>query len=303
MSAVRARILLRRIVGLFWLLLLIVALVAVWPARFGGSASFVVVQGESMEPTYHTGDLIYARSVDDVEVGDIAVYRDESPVGGEVLVIHRIIEQLDDGRFVFQGDNRDQPDGTRPSADRIVARPVVNLGPIPTALLLRLPLLLALLVGATMVWWLWPRRDELAEDEPAEEQGATPIDRVSELVASAAERPIGEARPYPLFATITSRWSPSVGTTRRVAEPVGSSSAEVTRRAPTIRCCEGANTMPTEVTSRTAVAVSAAERPPVAMTTTSTSRMRAATSPSTRSAAGEPSTTSTLTPELVSAGQ
>lgn len=69
-----------------------------------------VVNGVSMEPAMHTGDLTMTRQVDpgDLAVGDIVVFRT-----GHSEVIHRVIEIEDtaQGRvFVTQGDNNNTPD-------------------------------------------------------------------------------------------------------------------------------------------------------------------------------------------------
>jgi signal peptidase len=69
-----------------------------------------VVNGVSMEPAMHTGDLAMTRDVDpgDLAVGDIVVFR-----AGHSDVIHRIIEieETAQGRvFVTQGDNNNTPD-------------------------------------------------------------------------------------------------------------------------------------------------------------------------------------------------
>lgn len=155
----------RQTIDIATLVVLLGILATIWPARFGGAATFVVVRGESMEPTYHTGDLIYARSADSFGIGDVAVYRSSGEADDGQLVIHRIIDRDDDGRFVFLGDNREYPDDVRPMPQDLVARPVVNLGPWPTQVLLRLPLLLAFVVGVTVVWWLWPRAAEFDDTE------------------------------------------------------------------------------------------------------------------------------------------
>jgi signal peptidase len=250
----------RRLGAFVAVVALTAALVAVWPARFGGATRFVVVRGESMEPTYHSGDLIYARSAGDFAPGEIAVYRQpEADGSGTSLVIHRIVDHLDDGRYVFQGDNRDYPDDTRPTAEDIVARPIANLGPLPTEILFRLPLILALVIGATFTWYLWPR-DESAEAAP-DPVGSIP-----------------DQRPMPVTLN---RSFPSGRTTRK-PEPVGMRTSAVTRRAPTTRWSDGASTTPTSVTSRTSTTSDEADRLPVSATMTSTASKRASTSASIR---------------------
>lgn len=80
-----------------------------WPLGLGGNASYVVVSGPSMEPTYHTGDLVIARQKPDYEAGDIVVYRTE--YGN---VIHRIVSGDRDG-YVLQGDNNETIDQWQPT--------------------------------------------------------------------------------------------------------------------------------------------------------------------------------------------
>ncbi len=74
---------------------------AVWvlfaPAQIGGRASYVIVNGNSMEPVYHRGDLVVVSTAQRYGIGDIITYR--HPDIGQI--IHRIVEEEnDDGRFV-----------------------------------------------------------------------------------------------------------------------------------------------------------------------------------------------------------
>ena len=77
------------------------------PTVAGGPASYVIVDGQSMEPTYHHDDLVIAYERDAYEVSDVIVY--DANVAGQFNVVHRIIERTDDG-FVTQGDNVPEPD-------------------------------------------------------------------------------------------------------------------------------------------------------------------------------------------------
>src|SRR6476469_5419006 len=86
--------------------LLLMLFAAAWfafaPIQFGGQAAFVIVNGNSMEPLYHRGDLVIIRAQPDYQVGDIVTYR--HPQIGPV--IHRIIGR-DVEHFVFKGDHND----------------------------------------------------------------------------------------------------------------------------------------------------------------------------------------------------
>lgn len=90
--------------------LLVVA--AAWffmgPTSLGGPASYVVVDGSSMLPTYEDGDLVLARQQDAYRRGDVIVY--DAPIDTQFNVIHRVVEPVEGG-FLTQGDNMDQPDG------------------------------------------------------------------------------------------------------------------------------------------------------------------------------------------------
>lgn len=97
----------------------LVALALAWlwlaPTGLGGSASYAIVTGTSMEPSLHGGDLVILRQAEP-RVGDVAGYRD--PHLGRV-VLHRIVGGGPDG-FVLQGDNNDYLDPARPPASAIL---------------------------------------------------------------------------------------------------------------------------------------------------------------------------------------
>ena len=135
-------------------------LVVLWPARFGGAASFVVVRGHSMEPTYALGDLVYVRSADDYRPGEIVVYRvpDEQP-GAGIFIVHRLRRIEPDGTFVFRGDNNPTDDVFRPTRHDIVGRAVVDLGGFPARAMSIAPLIGALAVAVAVGLLMWPDRD------------------------------------------------------------------------------------------------------------------------------------------------
>src|SRR5689334_11825341 len=86
------------------LALLIVLLALAWvlfaPTQLAGQTSYVIINGNSMEPLYHRGDLVILRQTDQPEIGDIFAYR-YPDIGS---VIHRIID-IEGNRFVFKGDH------------------------------------------------------------------------------------------------------------------------------------------------------------------------------------------------------
>jgi len=100
-------------------LLLLTPLLALWlafaPTQVGGPAAYVIVNGNSMEPLYHRGDLVILLEQSDYQVGDIVTYR--HPQIGPV--IHRIIGR-DGPRYVFKGDNNDFVDTAHPARDELL---------------------------------------------------------------------------------------------------------------------------------------------------------------------------------------
>jgi signal peptidase I len=101
--------------------LLLVLLGAAWivfaPIQFGGHAAYVIVNGISMEPGFHRGDLAILQQAPDYQVGDIVTYR--HPQIGPI--IHRIIA-LDGDRYIFKGDNNSWIDGYRPTQAECIGK-------------------------------------------------------------------------------------------------------------------------------------------------------------------------------------
>ncbi len=108
--------------SIFINLILFAGLVVVWiafaPAKIGGQASYVMVNGISMEPNYHTGDLVIVRKAQTYQIGDVVTYRD-AKMGA--YVIHRIIG-IQQGMFTIKGDNNSWIDAYHPTYDEIVGK-------------------------------------------------------------------------------------------------------------------------------------------------------------------------------------
>lgn len=87
------------------------------PTQLGGTASYVVVRGTSMLPTYKADDFISVRSQSQYEVGDVvAVHND---LGYSVM--HRIIA-IDGATFTTKGDNNPAADEFQPAQSDIVGK-------------------------------------------------------------------------------------------------------------------------------------------------------------------------------------
>ena len=114
------------------LLITAVAILAILLAgvRLFGLQVYTVLSG-SMEPTYHTGSLIYVKSVDykDLESGDVITFM----LDEETLATHRIVEVVPDEedpevlRYRTKGDANDAEDGSLVHYKNVIGSPVFTI--------------------------------------------------------------------------------------------------------------------------------------------------------------------------------
>lgn len=110
-------------------LVVILALLLVG-ARLIGLQVFTVLSG-SMEPTYHTGSLIYVKSVDPFELreGDVITFM----LDEDTIATHRIVDVVPDEndrsvvRFQTKGDANDAVDGSLVHYRNVVGSPVFTI--------------------------------------------------------------------------------------------------------------------------------------------------------------------------------
>ena len=125
--------------------LMVVALVVIWmlfaPVKFGGQVSYVLVDGISMLPNFHTGDLVLIRKEPAYQVGDVVTYHDPLM---NADIIHRIIGQQGT-HFVIQGDNNAWVDAYQPTSAEILGKLWLHLPKFGAAIqFIRTPLNMAL---------------------------------------------------------------------------------------------------------------------------------------------------------------
>jgi signal peptidase I len=112
--------------GALLALLLAAAVFLLWPLASGQPSRVIIVSGHSMEPTFHTGDMIIALPADHYERGQVTPYRvPEGDPGEGGLVIHRIHGGNARDGFVMLGDNNPSPDIWTPKPADIVGRQVL----------------------------------------------------------------------------------------------------------------------------------------------------------------------------------
>ena len=109
------------------LVTLIIALaMALVGVKLFGIDVYIVLSG-SMEPTYHTGSVIYVKDVDvnTLETGDVITFKLTNTV-----VTHRIVDVVEeDGVVKYQtkGDANDMIDGTLVTQDKVMGSPVFTI--------------------------------------------------------------------------------------------------------------------------------------------------------------------------------
>jgi signal peptidase I len=114
------------------------------PTQFGGSTTYVVTHGISMEPRFHTGDLALVRAQSSYHVGEVVAYDSRML---HTIVLHRIIGR-DGSRYVFKGDNNNFVDPEHPRASQLIGALWLHVPGIGATLQsIRSPLLLGALIA------------------------------------------------------------------------------------------------------------------------------------------------------------
>jgi signal peptidase I len=120
----------------------IAAWIFVAPTALGGSTTYSVTDGVSMQPLLRQGDLAVIRAQSSYHVGEVVLYKNQV-INRDVL--HRIVV-IQNGHYFFKGDNNDFVDpgyATRSELVGAMSFHVANLGsvlgwlgsPLHTALL------------------------------------------------------------------------------------------------------------------------------------------------------------------------
>src|SRR6185312_16162965 len=104
------------LLGILWIVFL-------RPTFLGGSTSYVMVSGTSMQPTYFTGDLVLTRKQSGYAKGDIVAYHvPQGQPGAGNVVIHRVVGGNATDGYEMRGDNRNADDSWHPKPADAVGR-------------------------------------------------------------------------------------------------------------------------------------------------------------------------------------
>ncbi len=114
------------------------------PAALGGDTSYVVTDGVSMQPRFHTGDLAVVRAQSSYHVGEIVAY---NSIIFHTIVLHRIIGRAG-SRYVMKGDHNNFVDFEHPRGSQIIGALWLHVpGAGATLHSLRSPALVGILVA------------------------------------------------------------------------------------------------------------------------------------------------------------
>ena len=131
--------------SVIWLVLTATIWIAFAPVQIGGRLAYVIVNGNSMEPNFHIGDLVIVRPMPFYNIGDQVVY--QNPILGSG-VFHRIID-LEFDRYILKGDNNAWIDSYQPTRDEVIGKLWAHLPRFGKAVqFMRQPIMMALIVGA-----------------------------------------------------------------------------------------------------------------------------------------------------------
>lgn len=113
----------RRFINIGLLAVALGLLWSAWPQSLGGRVAYVRVDGWSMNPTLHNGDLVVVKRQSAYRVGDPVAYRiPRGEFGAGALVVHRLVAGNGHTGFVTRGDNRNINDPWHPRTRDIVGR-------------------------------------------------------------------------------------------------------------------------------------------------------------------------------------
>lgn len=119
------------------------------PAQFGGQTTYLIINGNSMSPMLHSGDLVLVRADSVYEIGDVVAYQ-HPDVGA---IIHRIVTR-DGDTFILQGDHNAWLDSYQPTPQDVLGKLWWHLPNVGTWIkYLRSPLMIA--IGVALLGFLF----------------------------------------------------------------------------------------------------------------------------------------------------
>ena len=93
------------------------------PTQIGGSTSYMIIRGISMNPSIHSGDLVIVREQSSYPVNAVVAYRYTLD---KQNVLHRIIAIKGD-RYTFKGDNNPKSDPYQPTKSDLIGEKWIQI--------------------------------------------------------------------------------------------------------------------------------------------------------------------------------
>lgn len=154
--------------------------------RLVGFQVFTVLSG-SMEPTYHTGSLIYVKDVDtsEIEPGQVITFM----LDEDTVATHRVVEVVPDEedssvlRFRTKGDANKAEDGGLVHYKNVIGTPVFTipyLGYLASYIQSPPGMYVAISVGAILLLLVF-LPDIFSDDEKKKKRGKTKVDNKKEI--------------------------------------------------------------------------------------------------------------------------
>lgn len=106
---------------MWFIFLIIIMVIFIAAPMILGNRPMVVLSG-SMEPTYHTGSVLYYKSTnfEAIKKGDVITFK---TIDENSFVTHRVFEKNEDNKsFVTKGDANPTPDSGVVSYDRVTGK-------------------------------------------------------------------------------------------------------------------------------------------------------------------------------------
>ena len=123
-------------IKLLSLLLILPLLIYFWPVQLSGNTSYIMLLGDSMYPTIESGTFVIVKPEQEYFLGDIIAFVNEDNRN----VVHRIVEQTDEG-FITKGDNNRKIDPKVVPLENVVGRSIFVVPYVGfTSLFLQTPL-------------------------------------------------------------------------------------------------------------------------------------------------------------------
>ena len=89
-----------------------------WPTALGGDSEFLIVLGKSMDPTILHGSIVITKKLPSYQIDDIVSFTLKEGREVQRVVVHRIIDETEEG-FIIKGDNNEKKDPGFPTTNDI----------------------------------------------------------------------------------------------------------------------------------------------------------------------------------------